>query len=233
MVYVHLLPNWNILHISQDRTRASYRPFWLFSTRLKCKGRNKFFSLLSMVPVVGKHCYFLKPLGASWLLWQFKHPISSLNEFTWVRMVTALQPTAGRQINSTTKTYQTTDRLLTNPLALGQRKLHAKLDTSSSYIQGKFFNGQYLVKKKDSWSAPEGRIWFSQQHTRLAKGKNKRRLGALGAIVYCDNIPFIVPFVDMSSSFILLPLAHTLFMVVSLCATFDIFSYTLVAVAAT
>lgn len=77
------------------------------------------------------------------------------------------------------------------------------------------------------------RIWFSQQHTRLAKGKNKRRLGALGAIVYCDNIPFIVPFVDMSSSFILLPLAHTLFMVVSLCATFDIFSYTLVAVAAT
>lgn len=77
MVYVHLLPDWNILHIpvSQDRTRrVSYRPFWLFSTHLKCKGRNKFVSLLIMVPVVGKHCYFLKPLGASWLLWTIWAP---------------------------------------------------------------------------------------------------------------------------------------------------------------
>lgn len=212
MVYVHLLPNWNILHIpvSQDRTRrVSYRPFWLFSTHLKCKGRNKFVSLLIMVPVVGKHCYFLKPLGASWLLWQFEHPISSLNEFTWVRMVTALQPTAGRQINSTTKTYQTTDRLLTNPLAFGQRKLHAKLDTSSSYIQGKFFNGQYLVKKKILDPHRKGGFGFPNNIPVRQKEKIKD-VWELWVQSCTVTIPFIVPFVDMSSSFILLPLAHTL-----------------------
>jgi hypothetical protein len=86
-------------------------------------------------------------------------------------MVTALQPTAGRQINSTTKTYQTTDRLLTNPLAFGQRKLHAKLDTSLFKLHPREIFQWPVFSLKKRFLIRTGRADLVFPTTRSAKGK--------------------------------------------------------------